>query len=465
MVNRMSSSPNEKSDSVVEALTSSVSEAGILAPAIGSDRYSSVDVLRGFALLGLLPLNMEFFYWSPSEYGPFSLHVAHLYVDHVIVGTMRGLFSMLFGAGVILLTSRAEASGRDSELGDIYYRRLLWLLLFGVVHQHFVLWGDILYAYAIAGLFLFPLRRLSPKTLFFAGFLILLFTCYQAIYRKPPRLLQEHALWVKATDADALRAAGKMLNDEQVKAQKRWNKKNSGWPNWDEEQERSQKWRSKGYWDCFLQHYENDSVIRQGRATYHWHFWDAIYMMLFGMALMKLGVFSATRSYRFYAALAVIGYTTGVVPRVYKTYFDLANSFDLNHYFETGTYIAFNQGSDQLFRLMTTLGHAGTLLLIYKLGRLRWMNYAFAAVGRMALTNYIMQSIIVTLVFNGYGLGLHGRLQYHQHVYFVLGVWLFQMAASPIWLKYFRFGPLEWVWRSLTYWKPQPFVKGNSAAK
>ena len=126
---------------------------------------------------------------------------------------------MLFGAGVVLLTSRAEASGRGAEIGDIYYRRLLWLLLFGVIHQFtntFV--GDILYHYAIAGLFLFPLRRLSPRVLILGGVLVLLVFVPKTIIQLGP----QHTLMVKAAEADAREAAGMTLSAEQEKAQRVW---------------------------------------------------------------------------------------------------------------------------------------------------------------------------------------------------------------------------------------------------
>ena len=95
-------------------------------------------------------------------------------------------------------------------------------------------------------------------------------------------------------------------------------------------------------------------------------------------------------------------------------------------------------------------------MLVFRSGRLSWLMKALSAVGQMAFTNYLMQSIICTLFFFGYGLGYYGHLKFHQIYYVVASVWIFQMIFSVIWLKYFRFGPFEWVWRSLTYWKKQP---------
>jgi uncharacterized protein len=102
------------------------------------------------------------------------------------------------------------------------------------------------------------------------------------------------------------------------------------------------------------------------------------------------------------------------------------------------------------------LGHLSAIILIFQAGWLKWLMARLAAVGQMALTNYLMQTLICTTVFYGYGFGLYGSLQRYQLYYVVVGVWIFQLLISQIWLRYFRFGPAEWVWRSLTYWQRQP---------
>lgn len=425
---------------------------GQFGPVAAGERISSIDVLRGFALLGLLSLNLDFAYWNPLyEPGAVRLNVAAWFFNDALYGTMRGLFSMLFGAGVVLLTSRAEASGRGGEIGDIYYRRLLWLLLFGLIHNYIIIWGDILFAYAIAGLFLFPLRRLSPKVLIVVGILLLLVFVPKSIIE----MTRQRNLMAKAADADAREAAGKPLTVEQRQAQQRWDEKNSlaTEPDAKKLQKYRDKWCS-GYWTAF-RHYARITSEKQPAVIYRLMIWDNGSMMLLGMGLMKLGVFSASRSVRFYVLLVVIGYGIGLTFRGYRAYFDLTHNFDMTYHFESGAYLAFNRATRQLSRLPITLGHVGMLVLIYKSGRALWLTRSLSSVGRMALTNYIMQSLIANLIFT-YGLGLYGRMQRYQTLYVVVGVWVLQLVVSPIWLKYFRFGPLEWLWRSLTYWKPQP---------
>ena len=111
-----------------------------------------------------------------------------------------------------------------------------------------------------------------------------------------------------------------------------------------------------------------------------------------------------------------------------------------------------------LSSLPMALGHVGVIMLICKSGALTWLRNRFAAVGRMALTNYLMHGIIGTTLGCGYGLGWYGKLERWQMVLVVLSIWIFQLAISPIWLRHFRYGPAEWFWRLITYWKPQPMT-------
>jgi uncharacterized protein len=113
-------------------------------------------------------------------------------------------------------------------------------------------------------------------------------------------------------------------------------------------------------------------------------------------------------------------------------------------------------------RLAVAVANASVVLLIVKAGALKWITKPLAAVGQTALSNYLGTSLICTLIFNGYGLGLFAKLQFYQLFFIVAAVWVFNLIASALWLKHFRFGPMEWVWRSLTYWKLQPILRGHS---
>jgi uncharacterized protein len=172
-------------------------------------------------------------------------------------------------------------------------------------------------------------------------------------------------------------------------------------------------------------------------------------MMLLGMGLMKLGVFSAARSLGFYWALMLLGYAAGIAINGYTAYRTIQSNFEpINMWWSFATYDA--------GRLTMALGHISLIILVFEAGALRGLTDRLAAVGQMALTNYLMQTLICTTLFYGYGLGLYGALERYQLYFVVLGVWLLQLVVSPIWLRYFRFGPMEWLWRSLTYSTRQP---------
>ena len=171
--------------------------------------------------------------------------------------------------------------------------------------------------------------------------------------------------------------------------------------------------------------------------------------MLIGMALFKLGVLQGERSSGFYARLALAGYAIGIPVNALSTYGMFASNFDI-------VATMFWNSPYQIGRVSVALGHASVLILLVKSMRMRWLTDRLAAVGQMAFSNYISHSIIYALVFYAPGLRMMGQLQRYQLYYVVLGIWILNLVWSPIWLRHFRFGPLEWCWRSLTYWKRQP---------
>jgi uncharacterized protein len=162
---------------------------------------------------------------------------------------------------------------------------------------------------------------------------------------------------------------------------------------------------------------------------------------------MKTGVLSAACSYRFYMMLALAGYLFGLTAGTWVVYDWVRDGFD--------------PGSRWMMlydstRLAVALGHIAVVMMVCKAGVLGWLTRRLAAVGQMALTNYIMHSVVAMFLFGGFGFGQFGRLARHQLYYVVFAIWAFQLIVSPIWLRYFQFGPLEWVWRSLTYRRRQP---------
>ncbi|HWG45749.1 MAG TPA: DUF418 domain-containing protein [Gemmataceae bacterium] len=417
-----------------------------LAPVHANERIASIDVLRGVALLGILIINIwgfalpEIALYNPSAAGGWpgagevTWIVCHLLCDQ----KMMSLFSMLFGAGLIVMVNRADARG--TSLTGIYYRRIAWLLLFGLMHAYLLWDGDILVSYALCGFLLYPLRRLRPRMQIFLGLLVFLSSLPLV---SGIGLLERHLKEVTGLKNEQgtarqqeMRQALESLMFEDDSTEKKI-------------EEAIENHRA-GYAEQFGRRAEaNLWMETAGFVT--WAGPRAGGLMLVGMGLMQLGVFAALRSYRFYAVWMLIGYGVGFAIVGHGVRDLINHQFDPVHEYIIGGHFNY-VGS-----LFVALGHVGLVMLICKAGLLRRLTVRLAAVGRMALSNYLMQTILCTTLFEGWGFGLFGRLDRLALLGVVGGIWLVQLIASPLWLHSFRFGPLEWLWRSLTYGRRYPF--------
>ena len=403
------------------------------APAAPSSRIESIDVVRGFALLGILLMNILAFglparaYFDPSVDGALAGadFGAYVTVELLVEGVMRALFSMLFGAGVVILATGERAKG-----AAVYYRRQLLLLAFGLLDAFVLLWsGDILVAYALAGLVLYLCRDWQPKTLLVTAGLVFgyLATVYGGLFMllsvpeytdSPTALLAWHD--AKASfvpTADILAAELLMFEGS--------------------------------YGDAFL---VNAGVVgtlySQGLPLVL--FWDALGCMLLGMALYKAGVLRGTLSLRFYTILACCGVGVGLAVNGFEVAMKVGSDFALQ--WVSGASVVTND----LGRVAMALGFAALLMIVCQRGWLARVRYGLAAAGRMALSNYILQSVIGLVLFHDFGFGLWNELARHELYFIVFAQWAVMISFSVWWLRRFRFGPLEWLWRSLTYGRLQP---------
>ena len=428
-------------------------ESSELAPIPAAERITSLDVLRGFAVLGILWMNIITFglpYWAyddPTVYGGATGAnlAAWLWSGVLVEGKMRAIFSMLFGASLVLITSRAEARGAAADIADIYLRRSLWLAVFGLVHAYFFWSGDILFYFGVVGLGLYPFRRLGPRALIILGLLVL-------STGAPRAMLETHRLVdlrSQAQAAEVAAAAGQTLTEEQRDARKSWAEERE-WiePNAEEVAKEVEKYRGS-YLEILGARAE---YVLLGHTIYFytWMLFDVLGMMLIGMGLMKLGALSSQMSLRAYAWLVAAGLavcvpiTWLVCQRAMTSGFELAQDFLRDSVYD-------------LTRLAGALGYIGLVMLVCRTGALPRLSARLAAAGQMALTNYLLQTLICSTLFYGYGFGWFGHLERHQILLVAVAIWIFQLWLSPLWLRHFRFGPMEWVWRSLTYWKRQPF--------
>lgn len=431
-----------------------------LHPVTAAERIKTIDVIRGVALLGILLMNIPGFgiswgHMFATFRGP---HDADYYTNAVIStffeGTMRGLFSMLFGAGMILFTMNKIERPGGVTVAELYYRRLLWLVLFGVINAYVLLWfGDILFFYGLCGMVLYPFRKTAAKWLFFLGFLLMASGMLkQAIGYNETRQQRKDYL-----AAVAVQKSGKKLNAEQQQAIENWSRIERRGPDPAYNAYNVSQMRSD-YGTVFTYMIQRNSSMEAWGMS-QWGFYDCIGIMLIGMALFRLGFFSNRLSTGNYALGLLVGYGIGI-PISYLMF-----SKGLMTSVSSGAYVdRYSMDHYLLYdikRVFLSLGHASLVMLVFRSRIVPWLMKALANVGQMAFTNYLMQSVICTLFFYGYGLAFYDKLKFHELYYVVAGVWVFQIIFSVIWLHYFRFGPLEWLWRSLTYWKKQPMSKSE----
>lgn len=424
-------------------------------PISTTQRISSMDTIRGIALLGILLMNITGFglykaYFDATNNGGATGWNLNVWWMNMLFfeGTMRGMFSMLFGAGILLFTSRSVESNQGIAVTDLFFRRLMWMVLFGVIHCYLLLWdGEILYAYGIVGMFAFSFRHLSPKKLIIGLALILAFDTALTV----KEYYSTNEMYTTSIAANLKKSKGDSLTTADKKAISKWEdkvKENKASP---QQLKDEMTARSKEYWSIVM-HKAPENMLAETVFLYRYNFWDTLAMMLFGMAFFKNGILKASKSNRFYLIMALIGYAIGISINYYEASLITSNNFSIVSI--SKSFLTYQFG-----RIPTTCGHIALIMLFVKSGILPFLQRAFAAVGQMAFTNYIMHSIICNIIFLGYGFSMYGKLQRYELYYIVISIWIFQLIFSPIWLKYFRFGPLEWMWRSLTYWKIQAFKK------
>jgi uncharacterized protein len=417
-----------------------------------SSRIHALDFVRGVALFGILLMNIVGAGLGPAYDNPTVAGGADginlwtwIVVNIGFEGTQRALFSMLFGAGIILFTSRLEAKGRP-DAADLYFRRNLWLVAFGLVNAWILLWvGDILFYYGVTGLFLYVFRKLPGRTLLALGLgALLLGAAWNAL--DAYRTLSVHQ------DARAASAVAEAKRTpEQKEAIEAWKEKEQDFAPPPPAIEGIREGITASYWSAMqsfgplIKHFQSWGLYR--------NFFDIFAMMLLGMAFFKLGVLTLGLRGRAYLAMMLGGYAIGLAVGIWEVRWIMSHQFSL---------LAYQQASVtyDVSRLAMTLGHLGALMLFLRSGLFAWLRHAMACVGRMAFSNYIGHSVIALVIF--VLLGYWGAFERHQLYLIVFAIWAVQLVVSPIWLRQFRFGPLEWLWRYLTYGKRPAFRRSEA---
>lgn len=430
------------------------------APVGESQRIAALDMLRGVALLGILLMNIGVFGVHLRGDGISEIYARPGSADFrsfaamtiLFEGKMRALFCMLFGAGILLFTTNKEAASKRA-VTRLFYVRMFWLVIFGLINAHILLWeGDILYFYGLFGMLVYLLRRLRPAWMAtgvpivaIIGFVLTTMFLYG--------IRTQRFAYIEAR---AAADSGRTLTAEQNAALASWRDIEVTFiPNSQDRAKEIEAMRGS--------YSEVAGVVRKHAFEFETTFLfvelgDNIALMLLGMALLHWGFFTGRWTTRDYIRTMAIGYGLGLPAVTYSFWYGYTHTPNIEallRFMETHP-INWVNLIYPIQRILLVMAHCSLLMVLWQRGAFQWLFARLRAVGQMALTNYLMQSVLCTLFFFGYGLGFYERFAFYQVYYVVFAVWVLQLAYSPVWLRYFRFGPMEWVWRTLTYWKVQP---------
>ena len=405
------------------------------------DRILTLDVIRGIAVMGILSVNIvgmamiEGAYFYPPAYGFHSegdklmWALNSIFVD----GRFRALFSMLFGASLTLVVTRAVEAGKKGW--QVHYPRMIALLLFGCIHYYVLWWGDILTNYALVGMIAYLFWRLKPSLLVLAAIVTFAFSYVPPAAFGLPQI-HKIALGMKPGAPPALQAKAKRAFAEITPTPA--------------EIERDKR--------------EHDSLAAHVRASTQGETalepWTSVYgygietlgLMLLGIAGFKSGFLTGAWTRRSYAIIAATCLGGDLLIQTYAAYVSVKADFD-PFTFMPWTRIFLNP-----LHPIGGIGYAALIMLLFN--QRSALSDRFAAVGRAAFTNYLGSTLIGTLLFYGTFGGLYGQLSRGQVWLFVPFIWAAMLLWSKPWLDRFNYGPFEWAWRSLARWKLQPMRKG-----
>ena len=396
------------------------------------DRIPTLDVVRGVAVMGILAMNIVAFampfpaYMNPVAYGLESdADLASWAFSFVFIdGKMRGLFSFLFGASTLLVIERARAAGANAA--RVHYARMFWLLIFGLLHFYFIWFGDILAAYAMAGLLLFFFRNCRVRTLVIWG--VVLLVVQIALVAGGAAFMLYAAAAVADGSADPDTAAGYA---EMAK----------GFGALSAEGLREDVALALGPWSGLV----HDRLIEHGLkpfASLPFFLAETLGYMLLGMAALKSGLLTGAWDKARYAKWMITCFAIGI-----PAYATLAWML-YRAGFEPQDVFLYSLAATTPFRPLMIVAIAALIILLARRGG--WPVERIAATGRAAFTNYLGTSIVMTTLFYGYGLGWYGHLSRIQLWLPVIGAWAIMLLWSKPWLDRYRYGPLEWLWRSLS---------------
>jgi uncharacterized protein len=407
------------------SVTSDPSSGPAFGPVATEERIAVLDVLRGFALLGIAIMNMGYFSMpmtadalEPRLFPAPHDRAAELFMSVLFAGKANSIFALLFGIGLTIQMDRAEAKGQ--EFTRMYLRRLLVLFVIGMVHAVFVWDGDVLHNYAVMGLLLLALRRVSNKALFAIA------ACSIGV----PLLHTAYSMATNAPQTPSVAELAKLAHDDMRIFQ------------------HGTYWEQVGSRLYHLKLINFDMGMR-GLGD------PLLYMMLTTTIVMGLYVgrerilsnieASASRIRRITWWCLGLGFGCALVASILVLLHKPEDHVSISDFFG-GVFFTLN-------RPLLCVAYVGVIaLLLLKAGPRRFLMI-LAPAGSMPLTNYLMQSLIATTLFNSYGFALFGRIGPLGNLFIAIALFSLQVVYSHHWMRRFQYGPLEWLWRYASYGK------------
>ena len=392
-------------------------------PLEAQQRLTNLDVIRGVALLGILLMNIQAFslhfaaYSNPLALGPINdtdyliYYFNHIFADQKFMT----LFATLFGVGVVLMTDKLDSKGAETR--KIHFKRMIILMFIGLLHAYFLWFGDILFTYAIAGFIVYSMRRKSVKFLIITGVTLLSLTSltlYSIALALPHILIEDPqaitdmtTYWVPSPAQIADDIAANQMG-----------------------------------WVAAIEHRVAIAAYMQSNILFYLP--RVIALMCIGMALYKLNLFGNALSNKRLARYCMVSLSIGITLSIVGIMQNNASGWPLEAMLSGQLYNYWGS-------IFSAFAYLCALIMFCRSTMLIKLKQLLANIGKMALTNYLTQSLICCFVFSGWGLGLYGTMTRSELVVVVIAVWVCQIGFSAIWMSNFKFGPIEWLWRCLTY--------------
>jgi uncharacterized protein len=408
------------------------------------ERILSLDVIRGVAVMGILSVNIvgmamiESAYFYPPDYGFSGVGDRIMWAANffIVDGRFRALFSILFGASMVLVCERAIAS--DTRAWKVHYPRMIVLLGFGLAHYYLLWWGDILANYALVGMIAFALWRLSPRWLLPLALLALTISYGPAAYFGGQQIAKLEAGGAPDATPDQRAALAEVMAGLRTP-----------------EAEIAEAKAAHASIGSHLDYIVEQDVWRPFSSLPAYGL-ETLGFMLLGMAAYKSGFLTGAWPRRRYVQVAIVCTGVNLLYHGIGTWRILQTDFD------PFTYYPWNRIYSGPLHPIGAIGYAALVILLFRPGST--IAQRVAAVGRTAFTNYLGSTIIGAALFFGFGMGLYGEVSRGEAWLFVPPIWVLMLLWSKWWLDRYRYGPLEWAWRCLSRWRFEPMRRASLAS-